>query len=48
MVGVRLPRDLVKQIDHLAVDMECSRQAVVELLLREGLRLVKAGGGWVP
>ena len=35
MLQVRLPLDLIKQIDHLGVDLDLFRAATVELLLRE-------------
>jgi len=37
LLQVRVPQDLVKQIDHLGVDLDLFRAGVVELLLREAL-----------
>lgn len=37
MLQVRLPKELVKQLDHACVDWERTRAALVEQLLREGL-----------
>lgn len=42
MVHVRLPRDIVKLVDHAAVDMETDRARAIELMLRYALT---AGGG---
>lgn len=36
-VMVRLPRSLVREIDHLAVDLDLYRGEVMTLLLREAL-----------
>ena len=44
VIHVRLPKDLVKQIDHLAVDEEAYRQDVMSRLLAAGLNLVKTTG----
>ena len=38
MVHVRLNRELVREIDHLAVDWRMYRHEVMELLLRGGLK----------
>jgi len=37
MVQVRLPRALVREVDHLSVDMEMNRTQMAEFLLRRGL-----------
>ncbi len=37
-VIVRLDRNLVKRIDHLAVDLDVFRQTLIESLLREALQ----------
>ena len=36
-VMVRLPEDLVKELDHLGVDLDLYRSEMIELLLRESL-----------
>lgn len=38
LVQVRLPRDLVKRIDHLCVDWDLYRVELIEQLLQEGLK----------
>ena len=38
LLQVRLPKDLVKRLDHACVDWEQSRAELVEELLREGLK----------
>ena len=38
LVQVRLPKDLVKQIDHLCIDWDLYRAELVEQLLREGIK----------
>lgn len=49
LVQVRLPKSLVRQVDHLAVDHDLYRVHMVEQLLREALRQRQAaseeGGG---
>lgn len=40
LVQVRLPRELVKRLDHLAVDKDQTRQALVEDLLKIGLQVL--------
>lgn len=37
MVHVRLPRPLVKQVDHLSVDWEIDRARTIEKLLERAL-----------
>jgi hypothetical protein len=37
LVQVRLPRDLIKQLDHLCVDLEVTRTALIERFVRTGL-----------
>lgn len=37
MVHVRLDRELVRKIDHLAVDWRMYRNEAIERVLREGL-----------
>ena len=37
MIQVRLPRTLVRQIDHWAIDRDLNRQQAYEYLLRRGL-----------
>lgn len=37
LVQVRLPKELVRVVDHLAVDEDLTRQAMVERLLGEAL-----------
>ena len=38
LVQVRLPKDLVKQLDHLCVDWELYRAELIEQILREGVK----------
>lgn len=38
IVHIRLPVELVKRVDHLAVERDSSRAACVEWLLEWGLR----------
>lgn len=47
MLQVRLPKDLVKEIDHLCIDLELFRAGLVTILLREALdaRAARVGGG---
>lgn len=42
MLQVRIPRDLLRRVDHVAVEMEASRAAAVARLLRAGLEQVNA------
>lgn len=37
-VQVRLPKGLIRQIDHLAVDWDLYRNELIEQLLMEGLK----------
>lgn len=37
MVHPRLPQAMVKAIDHLAIDADCTREEIVERLLGEAL-----------
>lgn len=37
LVQVRLPKDLVRRIDHLSVDFDLYRAQMIEQLLREAL-----------
>jgi hypothetical protein len=46
LVQVRLPRDLVRLIDHLAVDHECYRVQMVERLLQEAINLHPEAERW--
>lgn len=36
-VQIRLPKDLVKQLDHLAIDRDVYRQELIEAYIRKGL-----------
>ena len=36
-VQVKLPKELMREIHHLALDWNCSKAAAIERLLREGL-----------
>jgi hypothetical protein len=38
MVHIRLPRDLLREIDHQSVDLDLDRARTIELLLKEALR----------
>lgn len=44
LVQVRLDADLVKEVDHLAVDEDRTRTETVERLLRQGLRSTQGSG----
>ncbi len=46
VVHVKLPRALVKTIDHLAVERECFRHDAMVLLLEAGLQSL--GFTWPP
>jgi hypothetical protein len=37
VLQVRVPRELVKRLDHFAIDHDVFRPGAVEMLLREGL-----------
>lgn len=41
MVHVRLDGEIVRKIDHLAVDWRVYRNEAVEIVLREGLRVLQ-------
>jgi predicted transcriptional regulator len=41
MIHVRLPKDLVKKVDHLAVELESDRARAMEHLLRQALNAEK-------
>lgn len=43
VVQVRLPRELVKRIDHLCVDRDWTRSAFFERVIREGLPRLEQG-----
>lgn len=43
-VMVRLPRDLVREVDHLSVDEDLYRGEMMALLMREALDARKAAG----
>lgn len=43
MVQVRLPKDLVRRIDHLSIDRDLFRAQMVEHLVREGLKTFDHG-----
>ncbi len=38
MLQVRLPKDLIKQLDHACIDWDLYRAELVEQLLRKGLK----------
>ena len=44
LVQVMLPRPLVKEVDHLAVEEDVYRVTIVERLLREALAVRKVQG----
>ena len=48
IVHVRLPKELIKKIDHLAVDEDLYRQGVFERLLVIALDVVGEQGGRLP
>ena len=48
IVHVRLPKELIKKIDHLAVDEDLYRQGVFERLLVIALEVVGEQGGRLP
>ncbi len=48
VVHIRLPKDIVKQIDHLAVDEDLYRQGTIEKLLAVALGVVSEHGGRLP
>jgi hypothetical protein len=42
LVQVRLPKSIVKELDHICIDWDLNRTQLVEQLLREGIaRFVK-------
>lgn len=43
-VQVRLPRELVKRLDHYLIDREMTRTAYIEQLIRAALRATEGGG----
>lgn len=43
MIQVRLPRDLVRQVDHWRIDHGMTRAAAVAALLRAGLEVAAEG-----
>ena len=45
MVHVRLPKELMKQVDHLGVDWDEFRSGAMERLLRLGIQHVTEGNG---
>lgn len=44
LVQVRLPKDLVKRIDHLSIDHDLYRAQMMERLVREGIKTYDRGG----
>lgn len=40
LIQVRIPRALVKQIDHAAIELDCDRAGAVAYLLERGLERV--------
>ena len=43
MVQVRLDTDLVKELDHITVDLDVYRAEIIAELLRRGLPLFRTG-----
>ena len=48
VVHIRLRKDVIRQIDHLAVDEDLYRQGTIEKLLAIGLEAVRNQGGRLP
>ena len=44
MVHVRLPKELMRDVDHFAIDIDAFRSGAMERLLRIGLRQTRENG----
>ena len=44
MIHIRLPRPLLRQVDHASVDMDQDRARTIEKLLELGLEVWRQGG----